>query len=196
MMIWQEWQEDYVLPLNDVVTAVENQLPVNDADVAAVDIPVVAPAAIAEGPPASINTPILSNSPAVAGEVINVKTDVFDIQINTLGGTVQHLALNAYPVAKDQQDKPIILLKNRVDDFYLFQGGLIGAGAVANHKTLFSSEQSHYELNSDESLAVPLVWESGDGIKVIKTFTFYKGQYVADVNYQISNGSYEDWKGN
>jgi len=75
------------------------------------------------------------------------------------------------------------------------QGGLLGKGDVANHKTLFQAERTSYELIDKESIKIPLVWESTKGIKIIKTFTFYKGEYIADVDYQITNNSYETWVG-
>ncbi len=193
-MIWQAWQEDYVIP-NKPGYSYETNIGATVTEVKPPDIPNVDTIELETTQAATVDAPTLSNTQTMGGEIIHVKTDVFEIEINTLGGTVQRLALTEYPLIKNQKDQPIILLRNTPDDFYLMQGGLLGEGDVANHKTLFQIERTNYELNNEESIKIPLVWESTKGITVVKTFTFYKGQYIADVNYQITNNSYEPWVG-
>jgi YidC/Oxa1 family membrane protein insertase len=87
------------------------------------------------------------------------------------------------------------LLQKENNGFYVVEGGLLSKSEKANHKTLFKSENRLYELAGNDSVTVPLSWESQNGIKVRKTITFYKGQYVADINYEIKNDSGESWSG-
>jgi YidC/Oxa1 family membrane protein insertase len=191
-MIWQAWQEDYgnTQPVEVVDTAVPepladqpsvNNLPQTDSpDIKSVDAPSIA---------------AVNNEQELTGKVIHIKTDVLDIEINTQGGTVQRAALLNYPVTKDKEDEKIILLKNESDGFYLIQGGLLSKSDLANHKTVFSSESNDYNLGDKDSISVPLYWQSENGLKVVKTFTFYKGQYIADVSYDIENATAEEWTG-
>ena len=189
-MIWQAWQEDY----GEVYSTQTNgEALIPEPLTGAVDLP--------EAPTADVDS---ESSPFITetsvkqtqnGEVVHVKTDVLDLEINTLGGTIQHLALLNYPISKKQQDDKVILLNNEDDYFYLIQGGLLSKGEVANHKTLFSSENDNYQLEDRDSVSVPLFWESDKGLKIRKTLTFYKGQYIADIDYEIQNSTSEDWAG-
>lgn len=191
-MIWQAWQEDYgnAEPTEMVDTAVPEPL---------ADQPSVNNLSETVSPGfKSVDTPSITavdNEHQLKGKVIHIKTDVLDIEINTQGGTVQRAALLDYPVSKDKEDEKIILLKNESNEFYLIQGGLLSKSDLANHKTFFSSESNRYDLGDKDSISVPLYWQSENGLSVVKTFTFYKGQYVADVRYDIENATAEEWTG-
>ena len=90
----------------------------------------------------------------------------------------------------------MVLLKRQYDDFYVVQGGLLSkSGETANHKTRFESERDRYALEGRDSLSVPLSWESEDGLRVIKTYTFYRGRYDADVDYEVINTGPNEWAG-
>lgn len=191
-MIWQAWQEDYgnTEPVEIVDTAVPEPL----ADQPSVNnLPETASPEFKSVDSPSITA--VDNEQQLKGKVIYIKTDVFDIEINTQGGTVQRAALLNYPIAKDKNDEKIILLKNESNEFYLIQGGLLSKSDLANHKTIFSSESNRYDLGDKDSISVPLYWQSENGLKVVKTFTFYKGQYIADVSYDIENATEEEWSG-
>lgn len=191
-MIWQAWQDDY----GDVSTPVVNadQQVAGEALVTvAEDIPDLQN--IVKHKESIKFDPLDEAGPVDSGDIVRVKTDVFDLEINSLGATVQYLALLQYPISKKQLDQPVVLLNNQANDFYLVQGGLLSKAETANHKTVFRSDKSEYQLGNNEELKVPFVWESDSGLTVIKTFTFYKGQYIADVDYQIINDTAEEWVG-
>lgn len=191
-MIWQAWQKDYgnVEPIEIVDTSVPEPL---------VDQPSVNNLPETVSPEfKSVDAPSIAavdNEQALKGQVIYIKTDVLDIEINTQGGTVQRGALLNYPVSKDKEDEKITLLNNESNGFYLIQGGLLSKSDLANHKTIFSSESNRYDLGDKESVSVPLYWQSENGLNVVKTFTFYKGQYIADISYDIENATAEEWTG-
>jgi YidC/Oxa1 family membrane protein insertase len=190
-MIWQAWQEDYGNTIS--VPVVDTAVPAPLAETSTESLP-----ELRATPASSETAPLIEETfskQALEGNVIRVKTDVLDIEINTHGGTVQRAALLDYPVSKDEKNNLVVLLNNENDGFYLIQGGLLSKSDQANHKTVFSSERDSYELTEGESVSVPLFWESESGLKVIKTFTFYKGEYVADINYEIQNNSSEAWTG-
>ncbi len=192
-MIWQAWQEDYGVTVIQTQVNKDESMPAQIEEQETVGLPEQPPVAIRNKDSSSIaQAPI---NEAIGGSVVRVKTDVLDIEINTLGGTVQKAALLNYPVSKDNENEKTILLNNEKDGFYLVQGGLLSKSEVANHKSSFHSERSNYELGARESVSVPLLWESESGLKVSKVFTFYKGQYIADISYEIQNNSSESWAG-
>ena len=200
IMIWQAWQQDYGRPASAPgpvagtgpapPTAGPDDLP----DFRRVPLDPVNPVNPGAGavPPAPGIAPV----PAPAGGAIEVKTDLLDIRINAEGGGIEYLALLDYPVSKKAPDEPVVLLKRQYDDFYVVQGGLLSkSGETANHKTRFESERDRYALEGRDSLSVPLSWESEDGLRVIKTYTFYRGRYDADVDYTVINTGPAAWAG-
>jgi YidC/Oxa1 family membrane protein insertase len=189
-MIWQAWQEDYG---DAIPVQVNGETLTQEPLMGAVDLPEAPTVAVDTKPPSLVEESSIEQTEN--GEVVRVKTDVLDLEINTLGGTIQHLELLNYPISKKQIEDKVVLLDKEGDSFYMVQGGLLSKDELANHKTLFSSEKNHYELEGKESISVRLFRESDNGLTVIKTFTFYKGQYVAEIDYEIQNLSSESWSG-
>jgi len=192
-MIWQAWQEDYPVAVVSQVN-VDASIPVPLAETEALSIPQM------QASNTNNEVPFLATVAPVAeqgfsGKVIHIKTDVLDIEINALGGTVQRAELLDYPISKDEQSEKIVLLNNENNGFYLVQGGLLSKSEIPNHKTLFNIESEIYELGSADSISVPLFWQSENGLKIIKRFTFYKGKYIADISYEIQNDTSESWSG-
>ncbi len=189
-MIWQAWQEDYgQSPMTEVVMGSQQaQSPGKEqqADIPDTNI------SVNEASP--ISRLQAENNLPTKGDIVRVKTDVLDVQINTMGATIQELALTNYPVKKNKTDESVLLLKNNSEEFYLFQSGLLSKQTSANHKTLYQTEQSFYELSGD-SLDVAFVWRSDSGIDVIKTFRFNRGSYLVELKHDVVNQSGETWSG-
>ncbi|MCG8379805.1 MAG: membrane protein insertase YidC [Proteobacteria bacterium] len=189
-MIWQAWQEDYGEQYQEKPvehSLVEQELPAEDLpDLKSIDQQTEQVFAPSES---------LPETESQTGAVVNVKTDVLDLDINMLGATIQRLALTEYPVDKNRLNKPVVLLRNETNDFYLLQGGLLSKNETANHKTEFMTDQETYDLGEADQITVPFYWRSESGLNVVKTFTFYKGKYVADVEYQIENSTTGNWSG-
>jgi YidC/Oxa1 family membrane protein insertase len=190
MMIWQAWQEDYGLTPQqgtEKPEIVSEQQP-------APDIPTT---------PAAKQQPQLSSAqqPATAplelqGERLKVNTDVYHIEIDTLGGSIKHVSLTGYPESKDKPDVPFIILDDNSDLFFIAQGGLLGQDGGPTHEAQYQTEQTLYSLSENKnSLDVPLRWVSSDGITVTKIYTFYRGRYLFDVTYKVENGSTKEWSG-
>ena len=189
-MIWQAWVNDYGYTKETGTTSLTPQ-----------------EAGQNNNPLAQTTTPFLeiekSSAPDVESfdetekrEKISVTTDVLDIVIDTAGGTIEYVALNKYPVSKKTPDKKIVLLqKNEQDSFYLMQGGVLSRTSKITPDTVYSADKKNYLLENKKSISVPLYHVSTEGINTKKIITFYKGQYVADVKYEIENRSQEDWAG-
>ena len=189
-MIWQAWVNDYGYTKETGTTSLTPQ-----------------EAGQNNNPPAQTTTPFLEIEKSLAPDVesfdetekrekISVTTDVLDIVIDTAGGTIEYVALNKYPVSKKTPDKKIVLLqKNEQDSFYLMQGGVLSRTSKITPDTVYSADKKNYLLENKKSISVPLYHVSTEGINTKKIITFYKGQYVADVKYEIENRSQEDWAG-
>jgi YidC/Oxa1 family membrane protein insertase len=147
-----------------------------------------------------------ASTPAVAGAdataiapVINVRTDVMDVDVSLRGGEMQRADLLAYPVEKGKAEKVRLLRNNGPGDQYLLQSGLAGAtaagtGQYPNHLATFQCDFTAFVLQPGANeLRVPLKWTSSDGVEVTKTLVFHRGGYRVDVEYAITNGSAAAW---
>ena len=129
-----------------------------------------------------------------AAPVVHVRTDVLDVDISMLGGTLERVDLLAYPLVKGEAT-PVRLESEDAQSLYLLQSGLRGftSGAYPTHLALFNSAQSAFALDGGSELRVPLTW-SENGVTVTKTFVFRRGQYHIDVEYEVHNGGSTPWR--
>lgn len=151
-----------------------------DADLPAIAAPATAPAA---AQPAADN--------------IVVETDVLRLEISRQGGALVNAQLKAYPKSKDAPDVPVQLFTTTPGELYVLETGLVDAEQGGpTHLTPLQSTASTYTLqDGDAELRVPLVWQSGDGVEVAKTYVFRRGSYEIDLDYLLANNSGADWRG-
>ena len=131
LLLWQAWNQDYVpkppvdsvSPSTETVpSAVTKQVPKTQGEVP------TAPSISADG--AYPQTGVTS-VPSVAdtdqrSPSVEVMTDLYQIEIDTQGGTIRKLYLNDYPVTLDNPNEKFQLLRPTLPDLYLAQSGLIG----------------------------------------------------------------------
>ncbi len=203
VMLYENWQTDYVI--NPAVEAAKQAKLLEENG----------------GVPVStdLNGNVLS---AISDRIITVTTDVYQLQIDTKGGTLQNLDLLKYPKHSAQEydgwerllkenfgitwlpeteeystDEVIRLLDSSNKKLFLAQSGLMGSNSTApNHHALLKASQKEYTLSDDEdTLKVPLIWTDDNGVEVIKTFVFTRGSYVIGLEQEIVNNSNRTWQG-
>lgn len=210
LLLWftyQAWVRDYsTQPATSAVPVAEETTDATDSAESreplpgAGDLPEL-PDATAEAPqPGSASAPDLTvadDAKKPSGDLIHVRTDVLDVQIDTRGGTLEKAVLLDYPVAKDQPDNLVTLLSTASSDLGLLQTGLraVGDGAEPNHLAQFESEAAEYLLDGDDQLTVSLTWSDGQGISVVKQFRFERGSYIIHLQQTVVNESDAAWQG-
>lgn len=126
---------------------------------------------------------------APGGKIITVTTDTLSVEINTLGGDIQKLALIKHPDSADKSKPFVLFQKGEGTHNYSEQSGLIGEG-LPNHNTLYTASQESYSLSdSGDTIEVKLSAKSELGVNVIKTLTFHKGSYEVLVSFDVENSS-------
>jgi len=194
LLLWQAWQTDYVQPQqvalasNDLVADLarsENgqQQVENEWDLP--DLPAVEK---------SLDSlPTIEQSRASSGaNKVHVKTDVIDLYISTQGADIHNLALLGYPQESDTPDVPVQLLSDAPSQFFVVQSGLRSNVAAPTHYDHYIADQTQYELRDEQdSIVVPLHWQSADGLKVTKTYRFQRNSYHVEVDYLIENNTGE-----
>jgi YidC/Oxa1 family membrane protein insertase len=185
ILIWQAWQKDYVLPqpVDTSIAAVAKETKLSD----------VPDAVDSDGELLSDTKKVISSVKAsTQGKTIKVVTDVYELEINTIGGSIDGLSLSEYPEKKGLAET-VRLLNNEQPKIFVVESGLIAqSGDSPNHHAMWASAKNRYELVSDE-LKVPLFWENGQGVKVTKTYLFKKGSYAVEVETRIENNSASNW---
>lgn len=182
MMLWDGWQGKDT-PNNVVAdTNTNGAVPSNEA--AVVDETIPAPAS-SQAVSQSSELPSQGFKLA-AGELIQVKTDLYTAEISTMGGDIRKLTLNKH-LADDKESGNFMLMDEAANPMlYVAQSGLIGTG-LPNHKTQFTAEASSYTMANDaDKLTVKLSWLD-NGVTVDKLYTFHRGKYEIELTHHINN---------
>ena len=200
-MLWSAWQEDN-RPQPEPLTATQpagTSAADMESDLPDTDALQQAPVEPAEDlPELQADTQAPEAGPAMAGSgpSIRVITDVLDLDVSLIGGTVTNARLLNYPVTTEEGSPRVQLLSDAPGETYLAQSGLLSKTSTApDHTQRYQSERNEYRLaEGAQALVVPLVWEQ-DGIRVTKTLTLQPGSYVIDVQHQVENTSGQPWRG-
>ncbi len=192
-MLWQAWQVDYG-PKPEITTA-------RPTTPTKTDIP-LAGSNKEDLPDASISSeedqqPKVSQKPKDDSKVIVVETDVYRLEINTRGGTLQNLDLLQYPVEKGGSEVIRLFDTDNIKQF-LGQSGLLTSqseGVDLTHHSLLSAESYQYILEpGQDTLKVPLTISS-NGLTVTKTYIFKRGSYQVDMEQSVDNQTGKTWRG-
>jgi len=198
---YQTWVEQYGPAPAEPVAEQQGELAALPGDTAAdEELPAISDTPVEPG-----LTDALPVTPGVTTEtaaqtsapVVRVTTDVFEIEISTVGGTLQKATLSGYPVAKDRPDELVKLLDTAGRGFSLIESGVRAAGgaAEATHLETFDAAQTSFELGSNDELVVPLTWTDESGLTVEKRYTFRRGSYAVLLEQVVTNGSDAEWRG-
>jgi len=184
LMLWDAWQSDSQSPISGRPPA-----PLSS-----------------EAPAIDVQVPVLASKPslgsltvepaAAAANKISISTDVFEIDIDLLGGGIVTAALRRYPIELDEPQNYFSLLAQNPERLFFHQGGLKGSLEAPTHRSPYSAAASSYRLaEGHDQLTVDLQWQSVSGLAVTKRFIFRRGSYVIEIEYLINNDSSEQWNG-
>jgi len=192
VMLWDSWQKLQVKLNPPAVSATVPSAP-GSAPGAAPGSPtgVPQPAAPAAAPavpgaPTVPSAPGTAGAAAPAGATAVVKTDLMTAEITSAGGDLRYLSLSQHKDSLDK-DKDFVLLGTHS---YTAQTGLVLPGNVglATHENKFELTPGTYELKPGENEVKVRLESTSGAVKVAKIYTFRRGSYAIDVNYEIVNG--------
>ncbi|QIT57051.1 membrane protein insertase YidC [Aquisalimonas sp. 2447] len=201
LFIWTAWEDQYGRSATEE-TATEER--VEEApDDAPADAPGpadpdddAAPAEAAEADREEAAPATAAGDRMERGETIRVRTDKLDVEISTRGGDIRQVDLLQHFKTLDQEE-PLRLMSDRLDALFIAQAGLVpreGDGPGPRSEFRIEGDQREFELGDDQdTVEVPLVWESDDGIRVTRYFVFNRDSYVIDVRHEVENTSDSAW---
>ena len=166
--------------------------PVPQASTGAVPAATSLPAAGTAPATAATNAslPAQGNAPVAASELVTITTDVVKATIDAQGGSLVRLELLKY---SDQADRSqnMVLFDRGAKRLYLGRTGLVTGQAgvlLPNHFTQMRVLPGERTL-ADGAAQVQLQLESPsiDGRRLVKTYTFKRGDYVIGVKHELFN---------
>jgi YidC/Oxa1 family membrane protein insertase len=196
-MLILAWNEDYYQ--NQPTTSSESVNPVNQFP-SADSLPTISNADLAITPgivpllEASNATTSVTVAP-IAKKLVTITTDVLVVKIDTLGGDIVSVALPKFPEKLETPNIPYVLVDPK--NSYVAQSGLIGPSGTDKQgfRPAFTAESTSFEMNDAPELTVTLTTIQENGSRILKSYRFKKGDYLVDVDYQITNSGSDSWKG-
>jgi len=188
LLLWDAWQK------HNAPKAPASAVPVaSPATPAAGAVPVPGPAQPSTATPTpqagqSPPAPAATSDPRIAatGQPVIVKTDLFEVELNTAGGDIRRVKLFKVFSALDRT-KPLTLLAPDPKEYFVTQTGLLGEG-LPSHKGTYVAEAGAYALaDGKDEVEVRLVATDAAGAEVVKRFTFRRGTYEILVAYEVRN---------
>jgi YidC/Oxa1 family membrane protein insertase len=199
-LMWVEWQKDYgPQPESQTIT----QAAATSFDAPPVPasqdnaLPLAGDLPVAQSGTDSMNQDMVSQA-VMTGEsgLLTVTTDVLEVSIDLVGGTVVSARLLDYPVELEVSEIKVDLLSRSGLEMFIAQSGLLSREAAPNHTSIYRADTMQYTLReSTDEIRVPLIWDDGNGIRVTKTFIFKRGQYDISIRHTLSNESGQSWSG-
>ncbi|OBP13328.1 membrane protein insertase YidC [Rheinheimera sp. SA_1] len=174
-LLWQQWQVDYG-PKPVVAT---QATPATQTTTTSADLQLSG--AVPATPAAAVTT-------ASAVQLVEVKTDVLTVKINTQGGDIVGLELPGFTVS--QENPSSYQLMRQLNGFeYVAQSGLLGDGPddkKAPRQTYQVAQTSYQLANGQAELVVPFTLQH-NGLLIEKRFIFTAGKYDVRVEYSVTN---------
>jgi len=173
------------MPLETSIASASSTIDEELPDIPEEDIPTTTP----ESPAAA---------PVATGNIILVKTDVFQLAIDLRGGDIVELALTKHLARREDPDTPFVLLEQNERLVYVAQSGLVGPDGIdKGGRAEFTASADQYTLGEgQDSLNVDLALKTDDGVNVTKRFTFKRSDYLVHVQYLVENNSAARWQAN
>jgi len=149
----------------------------------------------------------------VASERVTINTDLVKATLDSKGGSLVRVELlkeheqtaqdgldhilgligMAKPHEASNQKRNIVVLDESAERLYVAQTGLVppdGGSGLPNHHTVMTLVPGDRTLKDGQNqLAVKFESPTVGGVKLVKTYTFTRGDYVIDVKNEVVNES-------
>lgn len=197
VMTLQQWNQDYNQPTRptgeEVVTSMSNiSIAQSGSDMPALSSD-------------SAGAVTLDGNTQPSAQLVSVKTDTLNVQIDPAGGDIIGLSLTQFPAWLPEEDEKVpafeLMVQNPdcvsgdVTCVYTAQSALVRAdGPQANNqRPLYNVKQSSYTLEDGDNTIVVDLTRSTDELNLTKRFTFTRGSYDVRMDYVIENKSDTVW---
>jgi YidC/Oxa1 family membrane protein insertase len=184
LFLWEAWQKHNQPPPPPAAKqAAPLDASVPSAPAATVPGQGPAPGGTAAAIPGS---PAAAADAAAAARLVTVKTDLYTVDVDPVGGVITRVVLSGHRAA-DHPEQPYVFLQKGADHTYVAQSGLLGPG-MPNHRTVYEVLPGPRELAAGaDRLELKLQATAPSGDKVTQVLGFRRGSYQIDVAYDVTN---------
>jgi len=192
MLLYNAWQQDYPTKpavMSSAIDAKDESPSLDDQEI---------PTVLAEK-----NKPEEKTAATTVGDThryIQVKTDVFNLKIDTVGGDITHLILSDYAESQESYGEGYVLFDESATRYYVAQSGLTGEQGPDKRgvgRAKYHAAQPAFQLSEkDSQLFVDLHYHAMNHVDVTKRFIFNRGSYVIEVEYIVDNKGTQNYTGN
>ena len=181
-LLWGEWQKAHT----PVAPPTQQAAPGGkEAPAGSKDLPIPS-AGFAPGTAAVPGAVPAQVDAAPKGQTITIRTDLYTAEVDTAGGVIVGIALSQHHDINDEA-KPYLALQRNAERIYVAQAGLLGEG-LPNHRTVYEALPGPRELAPGaDRVVLKLVTTAANGAKIVEVLTFYRGSYLIDVAFDVTN---------
>jgi YidC/Oxa1 family membrane protein insertase len=177
LLLWQAWEREHA-PVAPPAVSPKAGSSESASHPGPAAVPAVPTTTSSAAPPGGAAAP--------AGKTIEIRTDLYVADVDTVGGTITQVALAKHRDAEDPT-KPYLALRRNAEGTFVAQAGLIGEG-FPNHRTAYEALPGPRSLApGQDQLQLSLEATGQNGDKVVQTLTFHRGSYVIDVAFHVTN---------
>ncbi len=181
LMLWDAWQRHNAPKPVPAPTAAKTPAGVPQPSTALTP-PSAAPTPGAPAPA----VPAPGQGAAAGGQPVIVDTDLFEVELGTVGGDIRRVTMKTVGSALDRK-QPLTLMEPNSKHFFVTQSGLLGEG-LPTHKTTYEAEATRYALApNQDAIEVRLKAREVAGAEVVKKFRFRRASYLIEVSYEVAN---------
>lgn len=184
-MVVLQWNQDYGQPAE--AQQATTSVSAYDAKPATTDLPVAEEASDVPGTAAA--------QVASQAKLVNIKTDVLNVTLDTKGGDIIQVSLPEHKASLGS-NLPFVLLEQTTNRTYVSQSGLIGKNGpdLGEDRPTYSVSQSEFTLGDKEKVDVDLSFTDKTGVQITKRYTFTKGSYQIELSFIVNNQTSEIWQ--
>jgi YidC/Oxa1 family membrane protein insertase len=194
VLLWDAWNKHTGQPSLFGPTTPAAQAPAAPAAGVPAPSAVPAPATTAAAPgaaPGAAPTTAAAPTPSggVGGETFTITTDVVRVTFDATGASVVGAELLKH---QDQNDptRNVTVLERSPQRVYLAQTGLVGVPGAPTHLSAFKVVSTERALrDGTDTLAVRFESVDTNGLRLVKTYNFRRGDYTIGVTHEIANGT-------
>nr|WP_316642108.1 membrane protein insertase YidC [uncultured Roseateles sp.] len=125
----------------------------------------------------------------VATEKVTISTDVVKATLDSLGGSLVRVELLKH-IDETNPSGHVVVLDASAQHIYKAETGLTGVAGAPTHLSAMTLVPGERELKAGAD-AVTVRFESAEmaGLKLVKTYTFKRGDYAVGVKHEVVNSS-------
>jgi YidC/Oxa1 family membrane protein insertase len=187
VLLWDGWQKHNGHPSMFSPAPAKPAAAAAAAGSAPAAIPAAAQGTAGAGAAAVAALPGAAASAPVASETVVITTDVVKATLDSQGGSLVRVELLKH---KDETDPSghVVVLNRSAGHTYVAQSGLVGVAGAPNHTNLMTLQPGARTLaEGAQELVVRFESPEMGGVKLIKTYSFKRGDYAVAVKHEVQN---------